>query len=139
MLNGLECNEQHEITPYMEQKAERNLRKFLFVGVTDQYRKGIEAFHIFMKQGTKPSPEEFVVHRPGAYRIEDKLACLQWMQDNGFEDPYDDKIYRVAVEIFEKIVDSIGRGVNADMIGSIKKSSVPVKGKIAPRVRPKNL
>ena len=135
MLNGFECHEQVNVTAKMVEQAVSRLRRFLFVGVTDRYAEGVEAFHIVMQHGTRPSKFELENHRGGAYPQEDKQACLQWMLDTGFEDPYDDVIYRVAQELFNGTLLAIKHGkYNKDPMTVIPASSVP-RPKIRPRAR----
>lgn len=131
MLNGLECHEQVELTPKMVERALARLRKFIFVGVTDRYAEGVKAFHIVMQQGTKPSKLELANHRSGVYPKADKEACLQWMRDTGFEDPYDNRVYQVATELFNHTLWEIEHGKYRK--GQIAGSST--RQKIRPRER----
>jgi hypothetical protein len=110
MLIGLQCHKQENITDGMMQDAIAHLRNFVFVGVSDRYDESVEAFHIMMQKGTKPSPIEFEKHRAGSYNSEALQVMNDILDEIGFYDPYDEEIYKIANEMFNETLVDIKSG-----------------------------
>jgi hypothetical protein len=126
MLNGHQCHENVTITPTMVVRATSHLKKFLFVGIFEEYTKSVEVFLKFTKTSWDRHPihvpinrrEDISMKRPPElkpfpvelepFRI-DSSACrehLRQARTEGllpYQDPYDEEVYKLAQTMWAEI------------------------------------
>ena len=73
------------------------LSRFFFVGVFDQYERSLRVLHTLAGRNTTPHALELTRYR--STPSEEAKKLLRHMRTRGFEDPYDQALYREAVRL----------------------------------------
>ena len=122
MLNGLDCASPHPLVVDMRNTssiggaseprhdyqlapfnatllsvAVDRLSRFFFVGVFDQYERSLRVLHSLAGRNTTPHASELTRHR--STPSEHAKLLLRHLRESGFQDPYDQALYRQAVQL----------------------------------------
>lgn len=126
MLIGMQCYAPYNLTQEHVTAAVNKLHSLFFVGIFDRYADSVAQFHRLVNVSTKPHPIELTNFR-SYWRVVPGDPSLWSEEDAGlnvtlsehlrvaatalkeYRDPFDEVIYKEAVDIFERRQRDIGR------------------------------
>lgn len=101
MLNGVPCTSKLLVSNGFNQTALdfaiQRLKQYMFVGIFERYADTINMLHFYAGVSTKPHPVELIKFRTTNSNISSYIK-----ERLEFNDPYDNKLYEVALNIFNQ-------------------------------------
>lgn len=107
MILGVSCNQRYTLPDNYFELVKERMRKFFFVGISDEYTRSLQLFHALANVGTVPEPVESFPMRTTNHE-----TAAYFMEHMEYDDPIDAKLYNLAKQIFEEEIAYVKRWKN---------------------------